>query len=296
MDDRSEKAFWYDELIDALKEERRKIQVFRRELPLCLHLINQTIENYMQLMMMEDTVRTSNETVLKEFISLKPCSGASEENKDPDLVPEKVMIYDKSIGFMISCIQDETYSVYNTYTTQDRVRKPVAVEARKVREDAHPGDKEDDLGSEGGEGKGKGGDGEDKKKSASQGKTRRWWSEDLHKRFLDALQQLGGCHAAKPKHIRELMKVDGLTNDEVKSHLQKYRLHARRRRSTAVENPSAGVPQLVVLGGIWIPPPGYGVAAATHPVVNAPRNGTHPSLPLPSSNSVLEHQDQYNII
>ena len=65
------------------------------------------IEYYMQLMMMEDTVRTSNETVLKEFISLKPCSGASEENKDPDPVPEKVMIYDKSIGFMISCIQDE---------------------------------------------------------------------------------------------------------------------------------------------------------------------------------------------
>lgn len=25
---------------------------------------------------------------------------------------------------------------------------------------------------------------------------------------------------ATPKHIRELMKVDGLTNDEVKSHLQ----------------------------------------------------------------------------
>ena len=26
--------------------------------------------------------------------------------------------------------------------------------------------------------------------------------------------------AATPKQIRELMKVDGLTNDEVKSHLQ----------------------------------------------------------------------------
>lgn len=156
------------------------------------------IENYMQLMMVEDTVRTSNETVLKEFISLKPSSDASEENRDPDPVPEKVMIYDKAIGFMISCIQDETYSVYNTYTTQDRVRKPVAVEARKVREDAHSGDKEDDLGSEGEEGKG--GDGEDKKKSASQGKTRRWWSEDLHKRFLDALQQLGGCHGETSQH------------------------------------------------------------------------------------------------
>lgn len=27
---------------------------------------------------------------------------------------------------------------------------------------------------------------------------------------------------ATPKQIRELMKVDGLTNDEVKSHLQVY--------------------------------------------------------------------------
>lgn len=28
------------------------------------------------------------------------------------------------------------------------------------------------------------------------------------------------CTVATPKQIRELMKVDGLTNDEVKSHLQ----------------------------------------------------------------------------
>jgi hypothetical protein len=31
---------------------------------------------------------------------------------------------------------------------------------------------------------------------------------------------------ATPKQIRELMRVDGLTNDEVKSHLQVSVLHA----------------------------------------------------------------------
>ncbi|EOX98183.1 Homeodomain-like superfamily protein, putative isoform 2, partial [Theobroma cacao] len=59
-------------------------------------------------------------------------------------------------------------------------------------------------------------------------KQRRCWSPELHRRFVNALQQLGGSQVATPKQIRELMQVDGLTNDEVKSHLQKYRLHTRR--------------------------------------------------------------------
>ncbi|KAJ7565844.1 hypothetical protein O6H91_02G077300 [Diphasiastrum complanatum] len=62
----------------------------------------------------------------------------------------------------------------------------------------------------------------------NQRKARRCWSPELHRRFLSALEQLGGSQVATPKQIRELMKVDGLTNDEVKSHLQKYRLHTRR--------------------------------------------------------------------
>ncbi|KAI4996113.1 hypothetical protein ZWY2020_041254 [Hordeum vulgare] len=56
----------------------------------------------------------------------------------------------------------------------------------------------------------------------------RCWSPDLHRWFVAALQHLGGPQVATPKKIREMMKVDGLTNDEVKSHLQKYRLHTRR--------------------------------------------------------------------
>ncbi|XVF15608.1 hypothetical protein REPUB_Repub09cG0168900 [Reevesia pubescens] len=59
-------------------------------------------------------------------------------------------------------------------------------------------------------------------------KQRRCWSPELHRRFVEALQQLGGSQVATPKQIRELMQVDGLTNDEVKSHLQKYRLHVRK--------------------------------------------------------------------
>ncbi|XAR66953.1 hypothetical protein NMG60_11013349 [Bertholletia excelsa] len=106
-------------------------------------------------------------------------------------------------------------------------------------------------------------------------KARRCWSPDLHRRFVQALQMLGGSQGnrirrnstngdkvATPKQIRELMKVEGLTNDEVKSHLQKYRLHTRRP-SPSPQAAGAPAPQLVVLGGIWVPPE-YAAAAAAH--------------------------------
>ncbi|KAG0583034.1 hypothetical protein M758_3G106000 [Ceratodon purpureus] len=86
--------------------------------------------------------------------------------------------------------------------------------------------------------------------SQSQRKARRCWSPELHRRFVSVLQQLGGSQVATPKQIRELMKVDGLTNDEVKSHLQKYRLHTRPSPSPSNSSPQA--PQLVVLG--WMRP------------------------------------------
>ncbi|CAN1133535.1 Transcription factor NIGTH1 [Linum perenne] len=86
-------------------------------------------------------------------------------------------------------------------------------------------------------------------------KQRRCWSPELHRRFVNALQQLGGSQAATPKQIREIMQVDGLTNDEVKSHLQKYRLHTRRM------TPPGSTPanqSLVVLGGLWMSQEQYG--------------------------------------
>ncbi|XP_019192374.1 PREDICTED: myb family transcription factor EFM-like isoform X2 [Ipomoea nil] len=111
-----------------------------------------------------------------------------------------------------------------------------------------------------------------------QRKARRCWSPDLHRRFVNALQMLGGSQVATPKQIRELMKVDGLTNDEVKSHLQKYRLHTRRPIPSP-QTAATGAPQLVVLGGIWVPPE-YATAAATHSgsVAAATLYGAHPTV------------------
>ncbi|KAK6133406.1 hypothetical protein DH2020_032870 [Rehmannia glutinosa] len=98
--------------------------------------------------------------------------------------------------------------------------------------------------------------------NTSQRKARRCWSPDLHRRFVNALHMLGGSQVATPKQIRELMKVDGLTNDEVKSHLQKYRLHTRRP-SPSPQSAVTAAPQVVVLGGIWVPQE-YAAAAAAH--------------------------------
>ncbi|XP_022756465.1 myb family transcription factor EFM-like [Durio zibethinus] len=109
-------------------------------------------------------------------------------------------------------------------------------------------------------------------------KARRCWSPDLHRRFVNALQMLGGSQVATPKQIRELMKVEGLTNDEVKSHLQKYRLHTRRP-SPSPHAAGAPTPQLVVLGGIWVPPEYATAAAAAHSGAPTLYGAHHPVAP-----------------
>lgn len=56
------------------------------------------------------------------------------------------------------------------------------------------------------------------------------WTPQLHKRFVDAVAHLGIKNAV-PKTIMQLMSVDGLTRENVASHLQKYRLYLKRMKS-----------------------------------------------------------------
>ena len=61
------------------------------------------------------------------------------------------------------------------------------------------------------------------------------WTPELHARFLRSVKTLGGLDIATPKGVVELMRVQGVTIQHVKSHLQKYRLQ-EQQMSKATSN------------------------------------------------------------
>lgn len=67
-------------------------------------------------------------------------------------------------------------------------------------------------------------------------KPRLVWTPQLHKRFIEVVAHLGIKNAV-PKTIMQLMNVEGLTRENVASHLQKYRLYTKRMQSN--EGPSS---------------------------------------------------------
>eukprot|EP00261_Vitis_vinifera_P038318 XP_019079561.1 PREDICTED: protein PHOSPHATE STARVATION RESPONSE 1 isoform X1 [Vitis vinifera] len=71
--------------------------------------------------------------------------------------------------------------------------------------------------------------------SFASNKTRIRWTQDLHKRFVESVNCLGGAEKATPKGILKLMGSEGLTIFHVKSHLQKYRI-ARHQPGSTEEN------------------------------------------------------------
>ncbi|XP_073049080.1 transcription factor HHO3 [Primulina eburnea] len=293
--------------IQALEEERRKIRVFQRELPLCLDLVTQAIETCKQhlsgtstdysLRGLSECSEQTSSPVFEEFIPLKRASfhsdGEEEEyqkerggddvqngnetkksdwlrcvqlwNETPDPSskedsPRKVAVVEVNRNSGSSDGGCDGGGAFNPFKKEKRlgINSSTATTTDRPTQGAEPKSGSvppASTSSTADTGGGSGGASKKKEKGGeSQRKERRSWLPELHRRFEHALQQLGGSHVATPKRIRELMKVDGLTNDEVKSHLQKYRLHMRRPGPTMQNNLHSQAPQFVVVGGIWVPP------------------------------------------
>ncbi|CAL9100627.1 unnamed protein product, partial [Musa textilis] len=211
--------------IRALEEERKKIEAFRRELPLCLHLVTRAIESVRHVM--GDDEKVNHGSVTEELIPLmsEHRSEAKKSaavgsvmmklrsvqllNQEPDTVPrmeppkKPIAVISKKIG-----------SAFQPFQRQKYVVPPPASSAATAIPATTDVDGGRDYGSKEGN--------REKKEEQLQPhrKARRRWSPELHRCFLHALHQLGGSDVATPKQIRELMKVDGFTIDEVKSHLQ----------------------------------------------------------------------------
>ncbi|CAL5378729.1 unnamed protein product [Camellia sinensis] len=305
IDSVSDRLFRLDDFVQRLDDEMRKIDAFKRELPLCMLLLNDAIATLKEE---SKQCRPRNvEPVLEEFIPLKK---NCDENEKSEAKKEKDSGGDK-MNWMSSVQLWNTDNLKNIDSKTDqkqnsvpKLREGVGEEFRLVIDDpsqsgknkvglrafmpfktcpVFPARKEDkelavaglslltpgiknsreDVGSNGLSSKNNGSTSSTSLNGHSNlragllsqqqtaRKQRRCWSPELHRRFINALQQLGGSQVATPKQIRELMQVDGLTNDEVKSHLQKYRLHTRRF-ATATASTSANQ-SMLVLGGLLMP-------------------------------------------
>ncbi|KAL9389473.1 hypothetical protein Peur_018078 [Populus x canadensis] len=338
--DFAEKMQRCHEYVEALEEERRKIQVFERELPLCLELVTQAIEACKRELsgttedhnmhgQSECSEQTSSEgPVLEEFIPIKRTHFSDDDdndnNHDDDHHQEQQSQNNNKRNKSNSSISNNDHKKKSDWLRsvqlwnqspdppqkQDLPRKAAVTEVKRNGAGGafQPFHREKSVGKSSNQaiskappsvpasatssiagavtgGTGGGGNTKEDKEKGNQRKQRRCWSPELHRRFLHSLQQLGGSHAATPKQIRELMKVDGLTNDEVKSHLQKYRLHTRRPSPTIHNNSSQQAPQFVVVGGIWVPPTDYAAVAATttagEPSTISAANGIYAPIAAP---------------
>lgn len=303
--DCSKRLVKLEDFLQCLEEERRKIDAFKRELPICMLLINDAVEVVEEEKKQCRSLAAKVRPVLEEFMPIR-----SKLDEEEGMKMEKES-GDKMNWMSSAQLWSNNNEISNKNKSVDDAKEKADESGRSAYENPIPGYSHKYKSNGGAFMPFKGFSGfpattrkEEKKevlplpdltllssraknpdadsgsassnsKSGSRAtatssavsnvqsnlqqqqpprKVRRCWSPELHRRFVNALQQLGGSQVATPKQIRELMKVDGLTNDEVKSHLQKYRLHTRRLPATATTTPNQ---QVVLMGGVWLPHDNY---------------------------------------
>ncbi|GER31665.1 Myb family transcription factor family protein [Striga asiatica] len=281
-----------EDFLARLEEERLKIDAFKRELPLCMQLLTNAMEASRQQLHIQrsnNQIITTTKPILEEFMPLKnntnsteTDSEAAENHHDKASWMTSAQLWNQenekgaNVGPLSPPPRHQETEIKLGHVSKRRVVNDGGAFSPFSDTKGFPelalasSHKEEVVMEEGKIGninnsKPCGGEKEQVNNNTNntnqtQRKARRCWSPDLHRRFVNALHMLGGSQVATPKQIRELMKVDGLTNDEVKSHLQKYRLHTRRP-SPSPQASLTAAPQVVVLGGIWVPPE-YAAAAA----------------------------------
>ncbi|KAH0459623.1 hypothetical protein IEQ34_012437 [Dendrobium chrysotoxum] len=269
------------DFVSLLEEERQKIEAFKRELPLCMILVNDVINE----LKLEVEQCQGGDCVIEEFIPLK--AGSDEDKEEQEEVKlekdnmekmdwmSSVQLWndncsDESVNFKKDSheirIKSGVWQQQNgdAVSLESKSRSagvgaflplkviltrneekplsisspdlPTAISAPTATPSAVASDNRISLSAP-----------STSAVSAylvlqAQRKARRCWSPELHRRFVVALQQLGGAQVATPKQIRELMMVDGLTNDE------KYRLHTRRMPNSTATEVNRPV---VMAGSLW---------------------------------------------
>ncbi|OAY33828.1 transcription factor HHO5 isoform X2 [Manihot esculenta] len=278
-----------DDYIKKLEDEMRKIDAFKRELPLCMLLLNDAIVRLKQEALQCKELEGEDRTGKQEFVSVKENSGGdgggnmgndlsdkknwmssvqlwntnninsdskqhdsksetkqrSEEDDDQSTCENPVQLCNykskggafmpfKALSVFEGTERKEEKEVVSRVTDLS-LMTPVSqlgscnlISKCNANIQTKMHNKPQQLQQH-------------QQEHPSYKKQRRCWSPELHRRFVDALQQLGGSQVATPKQIRELMQVDGLTNDEVKSHLQKYRLHIRKLPASSAACQASGL-------------------------------------------------------
>ncbi|KAL3651115.1 hypothetical protein CASFOL_007518 [Castilleja foliolosa] len=229
ISDFSDKSSEIDLFVRSFEDELRKVDAFKRELPLCMQLLKDGIEKLKEEKLQCDESETRAKINSEENGKAKMSNDFTEkrdwmssvqlwstpvqyENEESFLSLQSR--YNKEDEANIGFFKNRGGGAFSPFKKAIEGVSLGEVESidgrvREIRGVARPRPQQPHQ-------------------NQPQRKQRRCWSPELHRLFVNALDGLGGAEVATPKQIREHMRVEGLTNDEVKSHLQKYRIHIRR--------------------------------------------------------------------